>query len=804
MKNMKSITRNAIACLALFFLLIFFVSAATAQTTTCPRDTVTFFSKISGTNYQWKMITDTGFENISDNNIFIGSAAAALQVNNIPSYFTAIRFVCFVDGNFGDTFSIKIANKWTGAVDSSWETPGNWSCGAVPDVYTDVLVENTSINPIVINSDASCKTLLISPNSVLKINDGYNLSIKFSAPIDGLTKEDMAILDNVPSVYIPLDSTFMEDGISVPEFLAGLDSSNFLWFHRPASVPYQTITTPKKILLARMTQMGNYLMNDANFIGYKPHQVNGLVYIPGGKEYTISSQPTQGDCANQGEKYYGLDCSGFIYQMTKFAGLDKMVVGPGSDKEGHEGDYFNVTNGCNPDNWNNAFKRSKYNALNMFNYTKSQIPVDSLRTGDIINWGTHVGMVVDKTIYQCNGDFDKPKCEDGYNRNADHGPIMKSLLEDTWITKLNKGLYSVDRISCIFNQANTPSFRTNNFRTIAVGKDGHIWAGTTQLGFYKYNGIKWEDMGVLSNHIIQDIKPDRDGGIWVAESGSNGATATGGGIYYFPNSSVDGYKYYTPTQNNVPSRYTRSLFIDTTRFNGPQLLPSVWSAHLASTNVQTTGAVGHGLYSAYPEFQKITAGVDISNGLGSCQAIGGNQNEIWVYANANFGKSQILRYDPSTGTQLLPPYDNTSNPSILSTGFIVRSIYFDKNNLKWIGLGGAGSGIIIVDGSNNWINPSLSTLFTPTTIININAITGDRNGNVFIGTTTGLIIYHSGKAIDQAASYSKYTMKDGLPSNNIQGIAVDKNQVIKNHINTLLLATDNGIIFWDPIGVPAK
>ena len=43
-----------------------------------------------------------------------------------------------------------------------------------------------------------------------------------------------------------------------------------------------------------------------------------------------------------------------------------------------------------------------------------------------------------------------------------------------------------------YNMANTPTFTSNNFKAIAIGKDGHIWAGTQYGGLYKYDPVSKE------------------------------------------------------------------------------------------------------------------------------------------------------------------------------------------------------------------------------------------------------------------------------------------------------------------------
>jgi hypothetical protein len=65
-------------------------------------------------------------------------------------------------------------NTWTGAVNSAWETTGNWSCNAVPDATTDVIINNGTV---ILNSNGICKSISIQPGVVFTVNTGFNLKV---------------------------------------------------------------------------------------------------------------------------------------------------------------------------------------------------------------------------------------------------------------------------------------------------------------------------------------------------------------------------------------------------------------------------------------------------------------------------------------------------------------------------------------------------------------------------------------------------------------------------------------------------
>jgi hypothetical protein len=354
-------------------------------------------------------------------------------------------------------------------------------------------------------------------------------------------------------------------------------------------------------------------------------------------------------------------------------------------------------------------------------------------------------------------------------------------------------------MACLFNQTNTPIFTSNNFKSIAISKDGVVWAATNGQGIYYFDKGNWNKWSLYTANNYQDIKADQFGGVWVAQSGTNGVQALQGGVFHFPNkASFDGFTFYT-TQSGLPSRFAKNIFVDITRTNGLFNNPKVWVAHMASTGTtNNSGAIALGLNSQpFTPFSKITAGVDVALDAGSCQAIGGNSMEVWVYANVNFGRSQILRYDAATHEQKMPAYDYL-NVAQLTQSFSVRSIYFDNTGNKWIGMP-FGAGLVVQNMDGSWSKMNNINLISASTSVNANAITGADDGKVFIGTTTGLLVYKgNGLSVSDAASYYKFTMIDGLPSNNIQGIDILTKASFGKKYHTLLLATDKGIIFWEP------
>jgi Zn-dependent metalloprotease len=347
----------------------------------------------------------------------------------------------------------------------------------------------------------------------------------------------------------------------------------------------------------------------------------------------------------------------------------------------------------------------------------------------------------------------------------------------------------------IYNTSNTPIFASNIFTSIATGQRGFIWAGTSNNGLYKYDGKSWRKSPTLTNHNISQILPDRDGGIWIAQFGRTGAQAILGGIGYYQDTSFT-YQQFG-TAEGLPTRNVRGIFINNDLPVSPaQKFKRVWAACFADLDVGVSrpGSVVFGKEAPVAPiyFSKQKNGVNQQNGF--CLGIAGNKYEIWTFASSNSttGGGQILRYR-TVDTAYLGFIDNTNQP-VFTAGFNVKALYYDDVKKRWwIGL--TTGGIVVLDSATNtWSSINFNTVFPVGTIVNNNAITGDTKGNIYIGTTNGMVFFGSQNSSvvsspTDVTQYKLYTTADGLPSNNVRGIAIDY------RANRLLIATENGIAF---------
>jgi Zn-dependent metalloprotease len=391
--------------------------------------------------------------------------------------------------------------------------------------------------------------------------------------------------------------------------------------------------------------------------------------------------------------------------------------------------------------------------------------------------------------------------------NADYGSAMIVSLNiaselygygSTQHKTLIEAWKAVGVDSNVYNMQNTPAFTTNNFTAVGVGKDGYVFAGTNYNGIYRYDGVQWERLNEFTTVRTNDIKADKQGGIWIAQSGQQaqqgGGSSIQGGVNYIQYPYTSPSIHYTiGAQTNVPSRNARCMFIDTTRTNdGPN--PKVWVATLAyiTSGNSTSGMLGQGLYSSGRAFINVNQGINVASGTVGCLTVGGNHNEIWTFVQANNGVNQLLRYNAGTN-QLISTFDHTSHPEIPS-GFVARAIYGDNKKRIWVGL--ASGGVLVYDENQKWHNINFPEIFPANTQIAFNAIAGDQFGDVYIGTNNGIVFFDHGigenNRIDNPIYYKLFTAKNGLLSNNINAIAYDTLRY------KFWVASDSGLVAWAP------
>lgn len=143
------------------------VTGQPSSTTVCNNFNTTFSVVATGSaplTYQWQVSTGSGFNNISNGGVYTNATTATLNITAATAFMNTYQYRCIVTNSCGTATSnaasltVNATNNWTGAVNSDWFIPGNWSCGAVPSANDDVVV--SSGNPVIATGGiARCRNL---------------------------------------------------------------------------------------------------------------------------------------------------------------------------------------------------------------------------------------------------------------------------------------------------------------------------------------------------------------------------------------------------------------------------------------------------------------------------------------------------------------------------------------------------------------------------------------------------------------------------------------------------------------------
>ena len=143
----------------------------------CPGENILFTSAGGGTVYQWQQDTGTGYANITDGPLYTGTGTAAMQLINLPTSFSGYKYRCVKDGVNGPGYSVRFTNVWQGNTGTNWFTATNWSCGIVPDQYTDVIIPGGVINYPLINANTAVKSISVYAGAVVTVSAGTGLQV---------------------------------------------------------------------------------------------------------------------------------------------------------------------------------------------------------------------------------------------------------------------------------------------------------------------------------------------------------------------------------------------------------------------------------------------------------------------------------------------------------------------------------------------------------------------------------------------------------------------------------------------------
>lgn len=212
----------------------------------CPGTSKTFTTNVSeaGYVYQWTIDKNdgNGYTPLLDNGTYSGTTTATLSVQNLTTSMYWYKYQCVSTNSgiatLGKNFILEFGTTWTGADNTSWENPNNWSCGIVPDSNTDVNVRVGASRYPVVTTNRSCRSLTVDSAAAVVVNPGINLLIagnKSNLILNG----NVHVIDSA-KIKLVSDSSMLANSLyrftslgALPNFnpgdiMVGLDNNGFL------------------------------------------------------------------------------------------------------------------------------------------------------------------------------------------------------------------------------------------------------------------------------------------------------------------------------------------------------------------------------------------------------------------------------------------------------------------------------------------------------------------------------------------------------------------------------------------------
>jgi hypothetical protein len=131
----------------------------------------------TGVRYQWQIFENGTFVNISETAPFSGTTSKTLNIGSISESILHSKFRCLIDNVPTPEYSIRVRNEFSGAANGNrlWSDPTNWSCGNIPDLNTDAILDGVEV---IIDQPAACRQLNLRNGAKIFLQNESTLNIK--------------------------------------------------------------------------------------------------------------------------------------------------------------------------------------------------------------------------------------------------------------------------------------------------------------------------------------------------------------------------------------------------------------------------------------------------------------------------------------------------------------------------------------------------------------------------------------------------------------------------------------------------
>lgn len=350
-----------------------------------------------------------------------------------------------------------------------------------------------------------------------------------------------------------------------------------------------------------------------------------------------------------------------------------------------------------------------------------------------------------------------------YNRSYTIRAVYEDLNNYTWLGTRG-GIYILDQSYNLLSHYITQENDQNSLSHISVNNifednTGNIWISTRNgLNYvnqakqaFKYYGFKSNDNRYLNNSEIYAITEARDGNIWLGTEN--------GGINIY-NKQRDRFTYLTHSEennNSICSNCIKSIIQDSSG--------DIWiGSFMGGMDHYNSDKKSFTHYKYEPGNNN-----SLSNNL-VWALLEDSKGKIWIGTDAG-----LDRFDPATKTFYHVKDSFVNSP--------VRVIYEDRSGNIFAGT--MKDGMFIITPGNQLLNYNVLA----------RTILEDSKGRIWIGSGiySGLNQFTIQNGVERT-----FTVKEGLPSNQILGILEDENG------SDLWLSTGSGLSRFNPDSLSFK
>lgn len=354
---------------------------------------------------------------------------------------------------------------------------------------------------------------------------------------------------------------------------------------------------------------------------------------------------------------------------------------------------------------------------------------------------------------------------------------IAELSPERLLVSTGEGLLVFDIPSGTFSEAPDPSLRRLIASTL-YRKEGVVYIGTTNKGLYRYliAGRKLEKLTLaLDNKQIQAVLQQSPTRLWVATEGA--------GLFLInpKTGAVKNYRHTAGNGGSISSNYIRSLALDAQNqlwigtFNDLNIYHEstdsfvsyssdpVESGSLSQRSVRSIfmdaqggmwlgtyfGGLNyyHPLKNRFKNFRRIPYKNSLNDNVVSCMVEDRNKN-LWIGTNdggLNLYNTTTKKYTHYTLQEAEREQGIGSNN--------IKAVWVDeKNDLVYIGTHAGGLNILHRgSGRMEHFNQKNSSLLND----NVYAILPSNDGNIWLGTLSGLVKYHPGNKTFTTVTHEK-------------------------------------------------